>query len=115
MPAAAARLQLLPSHTTVCICWHPAVQRIGPSPTFNPHLAGHLSLTPHTPGNAPHRPPACPAVQCIGPSMMPTFNPRGDVTLVEHVSVWTRNIQIGDVVLARSAQVGSWADVVALF
>ncbi|PRW45470.1 mitochondrial inner membrane protease subunit 1-like [Chlorella sorokiniana] len=41
---------------------------------------------------------------CIGPSMMPTFNPRGDVTLVEHVSVWTHNIQIGDVVLARSAQ-----------
>ncbi len=43
--------------------------------------------------------------QCIGPSMMPTFNPRGDVTLVEHVSVLTNNIQIGDVVLARSAQV----------
>lgn len=47
-------------------------------------------------------------MQCIGPSMMPTFNPRGDVTLVEHVSVWTNNIQIGDVVLARSAQVRLW-------
>lgn len=41
---------------------------------------------------------------CVGPSMMPTFNPRGDVAILEHVSVWTHNIKVGDVVVARSAQ-----------
>ena len=39
--------------------------------------------------------------------MMPTFNPRGDVALLEHVSVWSGlggGVAPGDVVLARSAQ-----------
>ena len=34
--------------------------------------------------------------------MMPTFNPRGDVALLEHVSVWTHRIRVGDVVVAKS-------------
>lgn len=33
---------------------------------------------------------------CVGPSMMPTFNPRGDVAILEHVSVWTHNIKVGE-------------------
>ena len=48
-------------------------------------------------------PPRCP-LQCVGPSMMPTFNPRGDVAILEHVSVWSGRIAAGDVVLARSMQ-----------
>lgn len=36
--------------------------------------------------------------------MMPTFNPRGDVALLEHVSVWSGHVKAGDVVLARSMQ-----------
>lgn len=70
------------------------------SPAKQPRCLAPAPLQPHRPAHAP--------MQCIGPSMMPTFNPRGDVTLVEHVSVWTNNIQIGDVVLARSAQVRLW-------
>ena len=41
---------------------------------------------------------------CVGPSMMPTFNPKGDIALVEHVSVSKRNISVGDVVIAHSMQ-----------
>ncbi|PSC73932.1 Mitochondrial inner membrane protease subunit 1 [Micractinium conductrix] len=41
---------------------------------------------------------------CVGPSMMPTFNPRGDIALLEHVTVWSGRVEVGDVVLARSAQ-----------
>ncbi|KAL4422353.1 hypothetical protein ABPG75_008550 [Micractinium tetrahymenae] len=41
---------------------------------------------------------------CVGPSMMPTFNPRGDIALLEHVTVWSGRVAVGDVVLARSAQ-----------
>ena len=36
--------------------------------------------------------------------MLPTFNPRGDIALLEHVSVWSGRIQAGDVVLSRSMQ-----------
>jgi signal peptidase I len=36
--------------------------------------------------------------------MMPTLNPRGDVILAEHVSVWAGRVRVGDVVLARSVQ-----------
>ena len=63
--------------------------------------------------SAAHQPPAsrqpapCPAPfppQCVGPSMMPTFNPRGDIALLEHVTVWSGRVEVGDVVLARSAQ-----------
>lgn len=43
-------------------------------------------------------------MQCVGPSMMPTFNPSGDVALVEHVSVEMEWIRPGDVVIARSIQ-----------
>ena len=43
-------------------------------------------------------------VQCVGPSMMPTFNPYGDVAFVEHISVELGLIRPGDVVIARSVQ-----------
>lgn len=33
------------------------------------------------------RPPPS-AHQCQGPSMLPTFNPSGDVVIQEHISVW---------------------------
>ena len=36
--------------------------------------------------------------------MLPTFNLRGDVAFVEHVSVWAHRLQVGDVVIARSVQ-----------
>jgi signal peptidase I len=36
--------------------------------------------------------------------MMPTFNPRGDIALVEHISVAMDRIRAGDVVVARSVQ-----------
>ena len=36
--------------------------------------------------------------------MMPTFNPRGDVALLEHVSVAAGALAVGDVVIARSVQ-----------
>ncbi|KAL6772403.1 hypothetical protein ACKKBG_A30100 [Auxenochlorella protothecoides x Auxenochlorella symbiontica] len=40
----------------------------------------------------------------IGLSMSPTFNTHGDVALLERVSVATRSIKVGDVVVARSVQ-----------
>lgn len=43
-------------------------------------------------------------LQCVGPSMMPTFNPQGDVALVEHITVLSNNLKVGDVVTARSVQ-----------
>lgn len=36
--------------------------------------------------------------------MLPTFNVRGDVAVVEHISVWAERLQVGDVVIARSVQ-----------
>lgn len=36
--------------------------------------------------------------------MMPTFNPRGDIVLVDHISVTAGLINVGDVVIARSIQ-----------
>lgn len=36
--------------------------------------------------------------------MMPTFNPRGDVALLEHLSVLAERVAVGDVVVARSVQ-----------
>jgi len=45
---------------------------------------------------------------CVGPSMMPTFDPNGEVALVERMFLTTtlrnRPIQKGDVVIARSVQ-----------
>ena len=34
-------------------------------------------------------------MQCTGPSMLPTFNPKGDILLYEHFSTNFRRIQIG--------------------
>eukprot|EP00244_Chara_vulgaris_P007303 TRINITY_DN2739_c0_g2_i1.p1 TRINITY_DN2739_c0_g2~~TRINITY_DN2739_c0_g2_i1.p1 ORF type:complete len:165 (-),score=0.96 TRINITY_DN2739_c0_g2_i1:236-730(-) len=39
---------------------------------------------------------------CMGPSMMPTFNPSGDVVLLEHVSTKLDKLKAGDVVVAKS-------------
>jgi signal peptidase I len=39
---------------------------------------------------------------CLGPSMLPTFNHRGDVVLMERVSVLVDGVENGDVVIARS-------------
>lgn len=36
--------------------------------------------------------------------MLPTFNARGDVVLVDHISVTADLIKVGDVVIARSVQ-----------
>ena len=36
--------------------------------------------------------------------MLPTFNTHGDIALVEHISVWSHHLQVGDVVTARSVQ-----------
>ena len=33
--------------------------------------------------------------QCVGPSMLPTFNKSGDVVLFEHLSVFAKAIQPG--------------------
>ena len=49
-------------------------------------------------------PSALPRLQCTGPSMLPTFNQRGDVALLEHLSVLAERIEVGDVVVARSVQ-----------
>ena len=35
---------------------------------------------------------------------MPTLNSSGDIVLVEHLSVSTGRVQVGDVVIARSVQ-----------
>ena len=43
-------------------------------------------------------------MQCLGPSMMPTFNPKGDVALVEHLSVTFERLERGDVVISKSVQ-----------
>ncbi|KAK9843884.1 hypothetical protein WJX84_005986 [Apatococcus fuscideae] len=40
--------------------------------------------------------------KCMGPSMLPTFNPRGDVLIQEHLSVTFKQIRVGDVVFAIS-------------
>jgi signal peptidase I len=34
-------------------------------------------------------------VQCVGPSMMPTFNSRGDIIIMEHLSVYNGQVDIG--------------------
>ena len=42
-------------------------------------------------------------VQCIGPSMMPTFNPSGDIVLLDRFSPrFLNKLERGDVVVARS-------------
>ena len=38
---------------------------------------------------------------CLGPSMLPTFNHRGDVVLMERVSVLVDGVENGDVVIAK--------------
>ena len=43
-----------------------------------------------------------PPWQCLGPSMLPTFNMSGDVVLLEHLSTSLLYIKPGDVVVARS-------------
>lgn len=40
--------------------------------------------------------------QCLGPSMLPTFNVSGDILLLEHLSSRFERIKPGDVVMARS-------------
>jgi signal peptidase I len=42
--------------------------------------------------------------QCMGPSMLPTFNINGDVAVTDLMSVKLHKIQVGDVVIAKSAQ-----------
>ena len=39
---------------------------------------------------------------CLGPSMLPTFNHRGDVVLMERVSVFANGVNRGDVVISKS-------------
>ena len=34
-------------------------------------------------------------MQCVGPSMLPTFNEKGDLVLLEHYSVYAERIQPG--------------------
>ena len=36
-------------------------------------------------------------LQCVGPSMLPTFNERGDLVLMEHYSVFAEKIRSGRV------------------
>ena len=46
---------------------------------------------------------AAPSLQCLGPSMMPTLNPAGDVVLLDCLPRWQANcLQAGDIVVARS-------------
>ncbi|KAK2177462.1 hypothetical protein NP493_597g03013 [Ridgeia piscesae] len=40
-------------------------------------------------------------VVCTGPSMMPTIK-SNDIVITEHISVGRRNIEVGDIVVARS-------------
>ena len=40
--------------------------------------------------------------QCVGPSMLPTLEARGDIVLAESLSVRTGRLRVGDVVVARS-------------
>jgi signal peptidase I len=44
------------------------------------------------------------ATACVGPSMLPTFNARGDLLLQEYLSVFAELIRVGDVVVAYSPQ-----------
>ena len=39
---------------------------------------------------------------CLGPSMLPTFNKKGDIVLLEHFSKFRRKIERGDVVVSKS-------------
>eukprot|EP00048_Salpingoeca_helianthica_P006152 m.95439 g.95439 ORF g.95439 m.95439 type:complete len:240 (+) comp13896_c0_seq3:186-905(+) len=39
---------------------------------------------------------------CFGPSMLPTVNTRGDIFLTERISIYTKKLKRGDVVLAIS-------------
>ena len=34
-------------------------------------------------------------LQCVGPSMLPTLQPRGDVLLHEKASVWMQTVSVG--------------------
>lgn len=69
------------------------------------HSTGQANLPPRRSAPRSHSLHPCFAPpQCVGPSMMPTFNPRGDIALLEHVTVWSGRVVVGDVVLARSAQ-----------
>lgn len=84
----------------------PAFQPLRNMPIF---AVGSITLTGPPRACAAQRasadlPPAPHPGQCVGPSMMPTFNPRGDIALLEHVSVWSGRVAAGDVVLARSVQ-----------
>jgi len=47
-------------------------------------------------------PPPPPPSQCVGPSMLPTFNARGDVVLLESATARRGALRVGDVVVARS-------------
>ena len=40
----------------------------------------------------------CCLPQCVGPSMLPTFNARGDLLLQEWLSVYTERIKAGECV-----------------
>jgi hypothetical protein len=55
-----------------------------------------------TPPLPPHL-PLLPA-QCVGPSMLPTLNSRGDILLVDQTAPTFDRIAVGDVVIARSVQ-----------
>lgn len=55
--------------------------------------------TPH-PDLSP--PPSPPPLQCVGPSMLPTLNARGDIVLIESLSRRAGRIRVGDVVVAAS-------------
>ena len=41
--------------------------------------------------------------QCVGPSMMPTFSPSGDIVVLDRFSPKFVGYELGDVVVARSA------------
>ena len=49
--------------------------------------------------------PSCTSVgacaQCVGPSMLPTFNRSGDIVLFEHLSVVAKAVQPGGLGLSR--------------
>ena len=46
---------------------------------------------------------APPFAQCVGPSMMPTFSPSGDIVVLDRFSPKFVGYELGDVVVARSA------------
>ena len=41
-------------------------------------------------------------MQCVGPSMLPTFNEKGDLVLLEHYSVYAARIQPGGCLMVPS-------------